>query len=120
LSTNTHDYRPGSPVVMRVSIINVSSRSCAIGVGPTSPTLSIINTKGDVIWNNCYAGDQPGACAMFLMLRTLKPGPSYALAKSWNQRTGPEHSFAARGTYVLTSNVSGLGGEKKVDFALIA
>jgi hypothetical protein len=80
----------------------------------------ILNSKGNVVWNNCYAGDQPGACAMFLMLRTLKPSGSYSLTKSWNQRDGTQQKFVPRGDYVLTSNVSGIGTERKVDFTLVA
>jgi hypothetical protein len=119
LTTNAKSYAPGVSIVMRVSIRNVSSRSCSVAVGPTSPSMAILNSKGDVIWNNCYAGDQPGACAMFLMLRDLKPNTAYTLTKIWNQRTGSSQKFVARGRYVLTSNVSGVGSQKKVDFTLV-
>jgi ABC-type transport system substrate-binding protein len=120
LSTNEKSFTPGTTVVMRLVLRNVGSRACTIAVGPTSPSLTILNAKDKVIWNNCYAGDQPGACAMFLMLRTIEPDTSYTLSKSWNQRTGLSNNFAARGRYVLTSNVSGLGAEKKVAFSLVA
>jgi hypothetical protein len=120
LSTNAKSFASGSTVIMRLALRNVSARSCTIAVGPTSPSLSILNSRGTVIWNNCYSGDQPGACAMFLMLRTIQPTKSYALAKSWNQRTGKLNNFAARGNYVVTSNVSGLRTERKVAFNLVA
>jgi hypothetical protein len=120
LTTNAKSYAPGVSVVMRVSIRNVSSRSCSVAVGPTSPSMSIINKKNIEVWNNCYAGDQPGACAMFLALRILKPNAAYTLTKTWNQRTGSNQKFVARGRYVLTSNVSGVGSELKVDFTLAA
>jgi hypothetical protein len=120
LTTNARSYLPGASVVMRVSIRNVSSHSCSVAVGPTSPSMSVLNAKGTEVWNNCYAGDQPGACAMFLMLRTLKSNTAYTLTKTWNQQTGSTQKFVARGRYVLTSNVSGVGSEKKVDFTLAA
>jgi hypothetical protein len=102
---------------MTVSIGNLSSKSCNVAIGPTSPSVSIVNSKGVVVWNNCYAGDQPGACAMFLMLHTLQPKGLYSFSRSWNQRSGPRSTFAPRGTYELISSFSGLG-PRKIRFTL--
>jgi hypothetical protein len=118
LSTNAKTYAPGTSVKMTVSIRNLSPKTCSVAIGPTSPSVSIINAQGAVVWNNCYAGDQPGACAMFLMLHTLKPKGLYSFSKSWNQRGGSTSTFAARGTYELTSHFSGLG-PNKISFTLI-
>ena len=118
LSTNAKTYAPGTSVKMTVSIRNLSAKTCDVAIGPTSPSVSIINAQGAVVWNNCYAGDQPGACAMFLMQHILKPKGLYSFSKSWNQRSGPTSTFAARGTYELTSNFSGLS-PNKIRFTLI-
>jgi hypothetical protein len=72
------------------------------------------------VWNNCYSGDQPGACAMFLMLHVLKPKASYVLARSWNQRDGPRSQFVARGAYEVTSSSSGVSGFSRARFTLTA
>jgi hypothetical protein len=119
LSTSARTYSAGKTVIVRLSIRNTSSHSCTIAVGPTSPSLAILNHQGDVLWNNCYTGDQPGACAMFLMLHILKPDTAYSLTKSWNQRSGSPAKLVPRGDYVLTSNVSGVGGARRVDFTLV-
>ena len=105
---------------MKVTIRNISSRTCSVAIGPTSPSLSIVNAKGSVVWNNCYAGDQPGACAMFLMLHTLNANTAYTLAKSWNQRSGANDGYVPRGGYVVRSNVSGVGVEKRIRIKLVS
>jgi hypothetical protein len=120
LTTNARSYRPSKPVEMKVTIRNISSRTCSVAIGPTSPSLSIVNAKGSVVWNNCYAGDQPGACAMFLMLHTLNANTAYTLAKSWNQRSGANDGYVPRGGYVVRSNVSGVGVEKRIRIKLVS
>jgi hypothetical protein len=120
LSLSGESYAPGTSVTITVSIHNLSSKSCGVAVGPTSPSLSIRNAKGVVVWNNCYVGDQPGACAMFLTLHVLKPKTSYSFNRTWNQRAEPNSKFVARGTYELTSNFSGLDSPHKIKLTLIA
>jgi len=119
LTTNATTFHSSAPVRMKVIIRNISSATCAVAVGPTSPSLSILNGKGATVWNNCFSDDQSGACAMFLMLHPLSAGAVYTLARSWNQRFGAAHAFVPRGDYVVTSNVSGLGATKKVHIRLI-
>jgi hypothetical protein len=81
--------------------------------------MSITNVHGDVVWDNCYVGDRPGACAMFLMLHSIASNGVYTIDKTWNQRSGSSHGFVARGTYTLTSSVSGVTAIHKVEFELI-
>ncbi len=119
LTTNATTFHRSAPVRMNVTIRNISSATCAVAVGPTSPSLSILNDKGATVWNNCFSDDQSGACAMFLMLHPLAAGAVYTLARSWNQRFGATHGFVPRGDYIVTSNVSGLGAPKKVHIKLI-
>jgi hypothetical protein len=120
LSLSAKSYAPGTPVKMTVSIYNLSSKSCGVAVGPTSPSLSIANAQGVVFWNNCYSDDRPGACAMFLTLHVLKPKTSYRFSRAWNQRGGPKLAFVARGTYELTARFSGLTSPLKKEFVLMA
>jgi hypothetical protein len=117
-STNERSYTPGTSVTMTVTIRNDSKRTCAITVGPTSPSMAITNSRGDIRWNNCYADDQPGACAMYLMLRSLAAGGHYSLTKKWDQRFGPTHGFVARGTYSLTTSFSAVKPSSKIEFTL--
>jgi hypothetical protein len=119
LSLSAQNYPPETLVRMSVSILNLSSKSCSMAVGPTSPSLSIVNAKGVVFWNNCYVGDQPGACAMFLRLHVVQPKKSYSFTRSWDQRSGPYSTVVARGGYVLTSNFSGINAQRKILFTLI-
>jgi hypothetical protein len=120
LSLSAKSYAPGTSVKMTVSIYNLSSKSCGVAVGPTSPSLSITNARGVVFWNNCYSDDKPGACAMFLTLHVLKPKTSYRFTRTWNQRGGPKLAFVARGTYELTARFSGLTSPQKIEFTLRA
>jgi hypothetical protein len=117
-TTSAKSYPEGTPVKLSVTIRNESTRSCSVAIGPTSPSFSILNERGTVMWNNCYAGDHPGACAMFLMLHVLKPKASYVIARSWNQRDGPQSKFVTRGTYEVMSSSSGVSGFTIAKFTL--
>jgi hypothetical protein len=118
-TTNAKHYKPGAVVRMKVSVRNVSSRTCAITIGPTSPNIAIVNDRGDVLWNNCYANDRPGACAMYLALHSLKPKSTYSLDKTWNQRSGATDNFVARGTYWLTSSFTNVEMSNRTRFTLV-
>ena len=118
VKTDAKSYPKGATVKMTVAIHNESARACSVAIGPTSPSLSILNSKGVVVWNNCYANDQPGACALYLMLRTLAAKGSYTISRSWNQRSGPTSDFVARGKYTLTSSFSSVGSGSKFGFTL--
>jgi len=117
-TTSAKSYPEGSLVKLTVTIRNESTRTCSVAIGPTSPSFSILNARGTVVWNNCYSGDHPGACAMFLMLHVLKAKASYVLARSWNQRDGPQSKFVARGAYEVTSSTSGVSGFSRAKFEL--
>ena len=102
-----------------MSIHNESNRTCYVAIGPTSPSFSVLNSKGVVVWNNCYAGAQPGACAMFMMLHPITARATFVITKTWNQRSGPASDFVARGDYTLASNLSGAGSANRIKFALV-
>ena len=119
-TTSAKSYPEGTLVKLSVTIRNESTRTCSVAIGPTSPSFSILNSRGTVVWNNCYAGDHPGACAMFLMLHVMKPKASYVIARTWNQRDGPQSKFVARGTYEVTSSSSGVIGFSRAKFTLTA
>jgi hypothetical protein len=66
----------------------------------------IDNPDGTLAWNNCYVGDQPGACPLFLELKTLKPKAMY----SWSTTWPPSPStmvLPTPGTYTFSANYSG-------------
>src|SRR5579872_2971387 len=55
-------YPPGRPVVMTSSVRNVSPSSCTIFLGAVpgwSPTFTVTNKKGTVVWDRCWYNDQP-------------------------------------------------------------
>jgi hypothetical protein len=81
--------------------------------------MSILNTVGHVVWNNCYASGQPGACPMYMMLHSIDTRGIYRIIKTWNQRSGARDDFVSRGTYVLWSNFSGSGKTQRASFQLI-
>jgi len=118
VSTSQQSYGPGVVVVMKSSVRNTSSKTCAVAVGPTSPSLTVTNSRGVVVWNNCYASDQPGACALYLIARMLKPGATYAETFAWDQRSGQSRARVPRGTYQLTSQFSSISGNRATRFQL--
>ncbi len=118
VSTSKQSYGPGSSVVMTSSVRNASSETCNVAVGPTSPSLTITNAKGDVVWNNCYANDRPGVCALYLVVHTLKPGVTYTRTFEWDQRSGSPPARVPTGFYRLTARFSGVSGNHKTGFQL--
>src|SRR5665213_917625 len=112
VSTSQRSYGPGTLVVMTSSVRNVSDKNCSVGVGPTSPSFTITNSKGVVVWNNCYANDRPGACALHFVAHTLKPGTTFATTVKWNQQTGQPPTRASTGAYRLTARFSGISGHR--------
>ena len=118
VKTDTKSYPKGATVKMTVAIRNESARACSVAIGPTSPSLSILNSKGVVVCNNCYSNGQPGACALYLMLHKLAAKGLYTITRTWNQRSGPTSDFVARGKYTLTSRFSSVGSGSKFGFTL--
>lgn len=119
LTTNARTYGPGVSVAMATSITNDAPRSCTIAVGPTSPSMTITNAKGVVVWNNCGAGSGLGACPLYMMVRTLNSGGAYREAFRWDQRTGSPASQAPPGPYRLTARFNGAGAHA-VSFRLMS
>lgn len=119
-TVNRTSYPPGTVVRMTISIRNASTATCIVGVGPTSPSFSVTNSKGAVVWNGCYANDQPGACAQYLMARSLAPGAAYAKTRTWDQRSGAPPARVPLGVYTLTTHFEGGAGTHVVRFKLTA
>lgn len=117
-STNLASYGPGSLVKMTVSITNISSVTCSITVGPTSPSFGVTNSKGSEIWNNCFADDRPGACAMYLAVRSLKPRTAFTETFTWDQRIGVAR--VPVGVYQLTVRADGISTSQAVKFVIAA
>ena len=118
VSTSQRSYGPGMIVVMKSSVRNTSRKTCIVAVGPTSPSFTVTNSKGVVVWNNCYANDRPGACALYLVARELRPRATYAKTVAWDQRSGLPPARVSTGTYQLTAQLSGMGGRKATRFQL--
>ncbi len=118
VSTSQQSFGPGMMVVMKSSVRNVSSKICSVAVGPTSPSFTVTSSKSVVVWNNCYANDRPGACALDLVAQTLKPGATYAKTVAWDQRSGQPPARVPTGSYRLTAHFSGTGGNHATRFQL--
>src|SRR5665213_3073754 len=63
LKTSARSYSVGATVKMVLILHNESKAACTVAIGPTSPSLTVINNKDVVVWNNCYTDNRPGACA---------------------------------------------------------
>jgi hypothetical protein len=96
----------------------LSSKICSVAIGPTSPSLVVTDSDGVVVWNNCYANDRPGACALYLVAQTLRPGATYAKTVAWDQRSGRPSARVPTGTYQLSANFSGNAGNDTTRFQL--
>ena len=118
VSTSKRTYGSGIMVVMTSSVRNASAKTCDVKVGPTSPSLTVTDSKGDVVWNNCYANDRPGVCSLSLGSHSLKPGTTYAKTFEWDQRSSPPPARVPRGTYTLTARFSVVSGNHKTKFQL--
>jgi hypothetical protein len=92
-------YGEGVLVSFAESLTNRSNHSCTLGTGPSSPLLTIVNSKGTVVWNDCTGNGGVGACPQYLLLRTLKGKGRYREAFTWNQLEGNPGRQAPIGTY---------------------
>lgn len=118
ISTSLHRYGPGMMVVMKTSVQDVSSRICNVAVGPTSPTITVTNSKDVVVWNNCFKNDQHRPCALYLAEHTLNPGATYEKTVAWDQRSGQPLARVPTGTYHLTAHFSAIAGLHATTFEL--
>lgn len=119
-STSRQSYGPGSIVKMAGSIRNKSTSACSVLVGPTSPSFTVTNSSSVEVWNNCYAGDHPGACPQYLIARSLKPGTTYSKTVAWDQRSGKPPTRVPPGVYELTTHFAGIAGNHSIRFDLTA
>ena len=119
-STNLQSYGPGSNVEMMSSIHNISATECSILIGAISPSFTVTTPRGAEVWNNCDVSDQPGACPLYLMKRTLKPGATYSKVAGWDQRLGKPPVRAPMGVYQLTIQFDGIVGKALAKFTLAA
>jgi len=105
---------------MTGSIRNKSASACTVLFGPTSPSFTVSNSSGFEVWNNCYAGDHPGACPQYLIARSLKPGATYSKTVAWDQRSGKPPARVPPGVYQLTVHFAGIAGHHSARFELMA
>jgi hypothetical protein len=119
-ATDRSHFAPGQVVRMTFVVRNTSRRTCRIAVGQTSPSFNVTNAQGVEVWNNCYHVGQPGMCAQYLMLRTLRPGTAYVERQRWNQESGASGARAPAGPYELTVRYGGASLTRHVRFRLDA
>ena len=108
-ATSDHSvYGAGEPVRIAVDLHNRSHIACAYDTGTFSPTFSLVNPTGTVVWATCWYNGGPAPCAYVVVRRTLAPGATYVARLAWDQRTGhPDHAVPA-GRYRFTLSFSGL------------
>ncbi len=120
ISTDRTNYGPGAVVRMTSSIRNTAQTVCALWLGPTSPSFTVGNSRGIEVWNNCYANDQPGACAQYLIRRNLPPGATYSKTVTWDQRTGAVPTRVPVGIYQISTRFAGVVGNRAVRIKITA
>ncbi len=114
-STDHPVYPPGRPVTMTSSITNISDATCTIYLGYDpgfSPSFTVTNANGSVVWDRCWLNDEPGACFMLLKAHELRPGHHYQQKVSWDQRSGPDGGPVVQvpqGQYTFTTHYQYIG-----------
>jgi len=117
-------FNPEQPVVMTSSITNTSHTPCSVWLGLDpgfSPSFTVTNSKGDVVWDRCWIHDTPGACFMILVAHRLAPGASYSKTVTWDQRSAPDGQRPVpvpHGTYQFTTHYQYIAGNPSVAFKL--
>jgi hypothetical protein len=123
--TDHKAYPPGHAVVMTSSIRNVSRSSCTIFLGAVpgwSPTLTVTNTGGTVVWDRCWVNDQPGACATVLVSHILRPHQTYREQATWDQRSGADGQLprqVPQGRYTFSTHYRYVTGTASVFFDIL-
>jgi len=124
-ATDQRVYPPGHSIVMTSSIRNVSRSSCTIFLGAVpgwSPTFTVTNTSGAVVWDRCWVNDQPGACATVLLSHTLRSHQRYQQTATWDQRSGadgqPPHQVP-QGQYTFLTHYRYVTGTVSVSFDIL-
>ena len=118
-------YPPGHSVVMMSSIRNVSRSSCTIFLGAVpgwSPTFTVTNSGGTVVWDRCWVNDQPGACATVLLSHTLHPHQRYQQTATWDQRSaadGQPPRQVPQGQYAFSTHYRYVTGTVSASFDIL-
>jgi hypothetical protein len=108
-TTNAKKYAPGKTVVITASAEDISKTPCALVVGLDkgyAPTITVTNSKDEIVWSRCDVKDQPGACFEILVLHPLTPGESFTEKAYWDQghsANGKPPLRVAPGIYTLTT-----------------
>jgi hypothetical protein len=124
-ATTNHDTYPlGHTVAMTSSISNVSPSPCTIFLGAVagwSPSFTVTNKKGTVVWDRCWVQDQPGACATVLRSFTLRAGQRYKQRATWDQRSGADGHTPVqvhRGQYTFSTHYQYMPGTALTQFTI--
>jgi hypothetical protein len=123
-TTNRDAYPLGHTVTMTSSITNVSHSSCTIFLGAVagwSPSFTVTNKKGTIVWDRCWVDDQPGACATVLRSYTLRSGQRYRQRATWDQRSGADGHTPVQvhaGRYSFATHYQYMPGTAVTQFSL--
>lgn len=98
-STDRTAYPASATVHVRAVITNVSTHTCSVDVGGTSPTFTIYNAAGVAQWSYCSSLVQPEMCPQYLRVVNLAPRASYSATDAWPMATSS--SPPAAGLYRL-------------------
>lgn len=114
-ATDHGAYPPHTTITMTSSIKNVSGSSCTVylGLDPGfSPSFTVSNSAGTVVWDRCWTGDEPGACFEILEPKVLRPGHRFHQAATWDQGSGPDGGPVVQvpqGEYTFTTHYQYIG-----------
>ena len=123
-TTNHAAYPLGHTVTMTSSITNVSRSSCTIFLGAVagwSPSFTVTNKKGTIVWDRCWVNDQPGACATVLRSFTLRSGRQFKQRATWDQRSGADGHTPVQvhaGRYSFATHYQYMPGTAVTQFSL--
>jgi hypothetical protein len=107
------------------SITNVSGAACTIYLGAVpgwSPTFTVTNVAGEVVWDRCWVNDQPGACATVLLSHRLGPGQHFRQQATWDERSGPDGQpprQVPQGEYTFSTEFRYVTGIVKTTFDIL-
>lgn len=116
-ATNQALYQSGQVVRLSAAITNVSSRSCRITVGGTSPVFTVYNASGVAVWSYCSSLVRPEMCPMYLRLVTLVAHQRFTASSSWSPPPFAAGSAVA-GAYRLRVVFAGIGSTASTFFVL--
>jgi hypothetical protein len=101
LSTDQKVYHKGQPVVMTLTETNVSKQTVTVVLGPSTDGF-YATQNGVEVW-----ASNTGPQALFLLVKTIKPGASLTLSATWNGQANVASPSSPTGTFVVHTQIPG-------------